>query len=196
VIFLEESIIFLGLEVGSWADWVGIVVTFLTIFLTIRYYNNDNKKQFKIVLYPIFTKEIEKGITTFHASPVSLEFYAVNFSKAPDLVYFFTIRTKRNFFQKNIRKVPKINVDWDFSFGNRVPDYQPVEPRNKTKIEHFEIHWFYDAALSAYYKTKNKKFMKKVFLEIVYVNVDGKEFSKPIVFTVENLLAYSNEKKR
>lgn len=42
--FLVESMKFLGLEIGSWADWIGIVVTFLTIFLTIRYYNNDNKK--------------------------------------------------------------------------------------------------------------------------------------------------------
>lgn len=186
---------FLGLEIGSWADWIGIIVTFLTIFLTIRYYNNDNKKNFKVVLYPIFTQE-EDGIINVQQKPVSLEFYAVNFSKGPDLVYFFTIRTKRNFFQKYFRKVPDINIDWDFSLGNRVPDYQSVEPRNKTKTERFEIHWFYDAALWAYRKTKNKKFMEKVFLEIVYVNVDGKEFSKSVVFPVKEILAYSNDKKR
>lgn len=189
---MEESMKFLELDVGSWADWIGIIVTFLTI----RYYNSDNKKLFKLVLYPIFTKEVEKGITTFHSSPVSIEFYAVNFSKAPDLVYFFTIRTKRNLFQKYIRKVPKINVDWDWTFGNRVPEYQSVKPRNKTKTEHFDIQWFYDAAINTYNKTKKKKFMKKIFLEIVYLNVDGKEFSKSVVFTVKDLLAYSNEKKR
>ncbi|MGC3221139.1 hypothetical protein, partial [Enterococcus faecium] len=59
---------------GTVADWIGIIVTALTKFFTVKYYLNDNKREFRIVLYPLYTKE-EKGITFTSAQPLFYEFY-------------------------------------------------------------------------------------------------------------------------
>lgn len=180
---------------GTLADWVGIIATVLTIFLTIRYYLSDNKRDFRIVFYPIFYSE-ENGIRSVQTVPVSFEFYAVNFSKQPDAVCFFTIRNKANYFSRKILGIPIYNLGWDLDIGGRKPEYQNVEPKHSTKTEVFKAHWFMDHALYIYNKSKHKKFIKKIKLEIVYVNVEGKEFSKKIVITVDELMGYKNEEER
>lgn len=180
---------------GTLADWVGILVTALTIFLTIRYYTKDNKRSFKIVLYPVYWKDTKDGIRAFYSEPQAYEFYAVNFSKNTDAVYFFTIVSKASYLTRLIRGIPNAQLDWDMSFGSRVPEYQNVEPRHSTKKENFESHWFFDHALSIYKETKRKLGMKKVKISIVYVNVEGKEFSKTMVFPVSLLQQYEKDKK-
>ncbi|MCX4168238.1 hypothetical protein ORY94_09920 [Enterococcus casseliflavus] len=192
---MSEKVIFNLDGYGTLADWIGIVATVLTIFLTIRYYLNDNKRDFRIVFYPIYYSE-SNGIQTFYSEPVSFEFYAVNFSKQTDAVYFYTIRNSGNYFKRKILGISIYNINWDFNFGERRPEYQNVEPKHSTKKEVFKAHWFMDHALYVYNKSKYKKFIKKIKLEIVYVNVEGKEFSKKIVITVDELIRYKNEKEK
>lgn len=39
---------FWGLEIGSWAEWVGSIGTIITIWFTIRFYNKDRRVRFLI----------------------------------------------------------------------------------------------------------------------------------------------------
>lgn len=180
---------------GTVADWIGILATVLTIFLTIRYYMNDNRRSFKIVFYPLNWKDSEHGVEIYSSQPQSFEFYAVNFSKNVDAVYFYTIVSKASWVSKRIFGIPVKHLDWDFSFGQRVPQYQNIGPRKSTKKETFNSHWFYDHALDVYMDTKRKKCIKHIKLAIVYVNVEGKKFSRTVVFHVEDLLKYKKEKQ-
>lgn len=179
---------------GTLADWVGIIATIGTILLTMRYYFNDNKKDFKIVFYPLYSQKKEE-ITYYSSEIKRFEFYAVNFSKSVDLVYFYTIKTKANFLVRKLSGIPIEHLNWNiFSMDNK-PNYQVVESRNYTKVEKFQAHWFFDHALMAYKKTRNKRFLKNVGLEIIYVNVEGKEFNKVIKFPVTELINYEKSKK-
>ena len=174
---------------GTVADWFGIIATGLAIFLTVRYYANDNKREFRIVFYPIYHLE-ENSRRTYYNNPRSFEFYVVNFSKQTDAVYFYTIKSKANLFSRKCLGIPILHLNWDFSIGPRKPNYQNIEPKHNTRIEFFEVHWFIDHALEVYEKSKRKCLIKKIKLEIVYVNVEGKKFSKILPFEVEGLLSY------
>ncbi|EOB1354125.1 hypothetical protein ACIQTF_000165 [Enterococcus faecium] len=180
---------------GTVADWIGIVVTALTIFFTVKYYLNDNKREFRIVLYPLYTKE-EKGITFASAQPLFYEFYAVNFSKNPDSVYFYTIRPKRNILDKLFFKIPKDQLSLASPFEEKSPEYQTLGSKERTKIEKIKVELLYAHLSYLYQRTNKNRYLKKMILEIVYLNVEGKEFSKPIVFPIELIRQYMEEQKR
>ena len=103
-----------------------------------------------------------------------------------DEVYDDAIRTgdRMRGYIKNIRPDNKIDVSL------QIQGYQNIEPKHNTRIEFFEVHWFIDHALEVYEKSKRKCLIKKIKLEIVYVNVEGKKFSKILPFEVEGLLSY------
>ncbi|ENZ5625708.1 hypothetical protein ACGWZA_000257 [Enterococcus hirae] len=180
---------------GTIADWIGILVTALTIFLTVKYYLNDNKREFRIVLYPLYVEE-NNGINIGYRKPVFFEFYAVNFSKNPDSVYFYTIRPKHNILKKLFFKIPNDQLSLSNPFEERIPEYQTLDSKEKTKIEKVKIELLYQYISSLYGRTKRNKYLKEMTLEIVYLNVEGKEFSKPIVFSIESIQEYMEERKR
>ncbi len=180
---------------GTIADWVGILVTALTIFLTVKYYLNDNRREFRIVIYPLYTKKA-KGITFNSAQPLFYEFYAVNFSKNPDSVYFYTIRPKRNILDKLFFKIPSAQLSLSNPFEERLPEYQTLGPKERTKIEKVKAELLYDHLSSLFKRTKRSKYLRKMTLEIVYLNVEGKEFSRQIVFPIELIRQYMEKQKR
>lgn len=179
---------------GSVADWVGILVTALTIFFTVKYYLNDNKREFRIVLYPLYTEENNEMLIGY-SEPVFFEFYAVNFSKNPDSVYFYTIRPKYTILGKLFFKIQKNPLDLSNPFEERRPEYQTLGSKERTKIEKVKVELLYDRLSYLYKRTKRNKYLRKMTLEIVYQNVEGKEFSKQIIFPIELILQYMEEQK-
>ena len=81
-------------------------------------------------------------------------------------------------------------------FEERIPEYQTLDSKEKTKIEKVKIELLYQYISSLYGRTKRNKYLKEMTLEIVYLNVEGKEFSKPIVFSIESIQEYMEERKR
>ncbi|MBO0431517.1 hypothetical protein [Enterococcus sp. DIV0660C] len=126
---------------GTVADWVGIFVTALTIFFTVKYYLNDNRREFRIVIYPLYNNE-KKGITFGSTQPLFYEFYAVSFSKNPDSVYFYTIRPKKNILDKLFFKIPETQLILSNPFEERPPEYQTLGPKERTKIEKVKVNYY------------------------------------------------------
>lgn len=163
--------------------------------LTIRYYSNDNKRKFKIVIYPLYSKKAN-GIFFGSTKPQFYEFYAVNFSKNPDSVYFYKILPKRSILDKVFYKIPNEQLDLSCPFEESRPDYQTIGSKERTKIEKVSADLLYSHLSHLYMRTKNNKYLKKMILEIVYVNVEGKEFSKQLIFSTEEICEYNDEQKR
>ncbi|EME7200357.1 hypothetical protein OPR93_002711 [Enterococcus faecium] len=130
-----------------------------------------------------------------YSEPVFFEFYAVNFSKNPDSVYFYTIRPKYTILGKLFFKIQKNPLDLSNPFEERRPEYQTLGSKERTKIEKVKVELLYDRLSYLYKRTKRNKYLRKMTLEIVYQNVEGKEFSKQIIFPIELIQQYMEEQK-
>ncbi|WP_066025772.1 hypothetical protein [Enterococcus mundtii] len=175
---MEESMKFLGLDFGSWADWIGIVVTIITIVLTVRYYSKDNRRRLLIGfdIVPI-THQNDNGVTQLKSGTKYI-IWAVNVSKLTDSVYYSSIRYKPSFYKRLKER----------AFSTQKSGYipQPLEEFLKigepTKFEtlgerekttRYEVR---SQSIDNFALEKFKKTGKKVVLWITFTDILGKEY--------------------
>lgn len=187
--FLGESMKFLGLEIGSWADWIGIVVTIITIVLTVRYYSKDNRRRLLIGfdIVPITHKKDNGEVAV--KSETKYIFWAVNVSKVTDSVSFSSICYKPSFYNRLKEKL--------FSIEKRDYIPQPLEEFMKigepTKFETlgerektigYEVR---SQSIDNFALEKFKGTGKKVVLWITFTDILGKEYKRELIYTKKEL---------
>lgn len=179
----------MGLEIGSWADWIGIVVTIITIVLTVRYYSKDNRRKLLIGfdIVPITYKK-DNGVVGMKSKKKYI-FWAVNVSKVTDSVCFSSICYKPSLYNRLKEKLSSIN--------ERVYIPQPLEEFMKIgEPTQFETlgerektigHEVREQTIDNFALEKFKKTGKKVVLWITFTDILGKEYKRELIYKKKEL---------
>ncbi|MFJ1628092.1 hypothetical protein [Marinilactibacillus psychrotolerans] len=161
---------------GTLADWIGILVTVATIFLTIRHYSASNKIDFRIMSYSRNKSKEKKGITYINAER---EFIVtgVNFGQNPELFRLegFLKREKIPEKIKRIilfkkREILPVKID---IINHKKIEYQLVQAHHQIDEEVFDINY-----LKNHLEINNFDVNKGFY--IIYAHVSGKKFKKRI----------------
>ncbi|MGO2082485.1 hypothetical protein [Vagococcus sp.] len=191
---MNENTIFMGLEIGSWADWIGIVVTIITIVLTVRYYGKDNRRRLLIGfdIVPITYKK-DKGIIGVR-SDTKYIIWAVNVSKVTDSVIYSSIRYKPSFYKRlkeslfSTQKSGYIPQPLEeFIKIGEPTKFETLGEREKTTGYEVRSQSINDFALERFEKTG-----KKVVLWITFTDILGKEYKRELIYTKKELKKFSN----
>lgn len=177
---------------GTLADWIGIIVTTLTVFLTIRHYSNDNKVRFQVQA----TNKVvsKKDSLTSVGSGLTLTFY--NTGKVPTAVRFEGMVVSYTLSERIIRwilpkffrfssKARKIYNEVahdvhviDLTFMENI-DYELMHPFAKPytiSISHSELMDMTIRLSKGNERQKRKlKENKKITFQFVYLFSSGKE---------------------
>lgn len=186
---MNENTIFMSLEIGSWADWIGIVVTIITIVLTVRYYSKDNRRRLMIGFDVVrITYKKDNGIVGMKSEKKYI-FWAVNVSKVTDSVCFSSICYKPSFYNRLKEKL--------FSIKKRVYIPQPLEEFMKIgEPTQFETlgerektigHEVRAQTIDNFASEKFKKTGKKVVLWITFTDILGKEYKRELIYKKKEL---------
>ncbi|WP_146161817.1 hypothetical protein [Trichococcus patagoniensis] len=157
---------------GNLADWVGIIATVLTIFLTLRHYSNDNRIDFRIMCYSKNVSEKENGTTSIKGER-ELVVCGVNFSKSPQLFRFEGFEKKESVFDLIGRMYSgekKFVLPLDFEIiRHEVVDYELVNQNEKSKDIFLSENY-----VNRYLKINNIDIHEGFF--VVYMHISGKRF--------------------
>lgn len=182
---MEENVKFLSLEIGSWADWVGIVVTIITIILTVRYYSKDNRRRLLIGfdIVPITHKK-GNGVTSVKSSTKYI-IWAVNVSKVTDSVSYSSIRYKPTLYIRLKERLFSIAKSGyipqsleEFIKIGEPTNFETLGEREKTTGYEVRSQSIDDFALARFKKTG-----KKVILWITFTDILGKEYKRELIYT-------------
>lgn len=164
---------------GSLADWVGIFATVLTIFFTLRHYTNDNKIDFRIMIYSRYqSKEIAPGATSVSGSR-NIIISGVNFGKYSEKFRLEGFMKKENLWQKAVRIckrekrsiLPK-SIEL---FPHEKIDYELVLPHDQSKEEIFSQDYLTN------HLSINDFDLQEGFY-VVYFHISGKMFKKLVKY--------------
>lgn len=202
---------FLGLEIGSWAEWVGAFGTILTVWLSIRFYSKDNRMKFLVrQTHHIVSKEengstaLREGVTLsgFNDSAQTALFAFNGFYLQPrrwlrvrlwflnGLISFqWTNRWLYELVElrEKARPLGDINVKSVF-FGN---DFETVEGHNRTKDVKIPFEYLLSNIVNMLrqdkYNLKRLKKGKKVIIVYVFQKHDGTEYHSRMVIGTETV---------
>ncbi|MDT2864345.1 hypothetical protein [Vagococcus carniphilus] len=186
---MKENTIVMGLEIGSWADWIGIVVTIITIVLTVRYYSKDNRRKLLIGFDIVPITHKEDNSVTYVKSSEKYIIWAVNVSKVNDSVSYSSIRYKPSFYKRikeSFFSAPKSgymsqSLEEFIKIGEPTK-FEILGEREKTSGYEVRAQSIDNFALERFRKNG-----KKVVLWITFTDILGKEYKRELIYTKEEL---------
>lgn len=202
-------ILFLGLEIGSWAEWFGSAGTILTVWLSISFYGKDNRVRFLIRQTRNILKESKDGSIK---SSEGVTLYGFNDSSRTALLTFCgfylqpcrMLRIRLWWINKlvasqgmnrwvyklierraEIRPIGDINIK-NLFFGN---EFETVKGFGRTTDQKIPLEYLLDNAVNMLrqdkYNSKRLKKGKEIIVVYVFQKHDGTEYHSRMVLDTE-----------
>lgn len=200
---------FLGLEIGSWAEWVGAFGTMLTVWLSISFYGKDNRVRFLVrQTSHVLTKNkngsiaSHEGVTLsgFNDSSQTALFAFSGFYLQPCRLLRIWLRLLNGLIASRrmnrwlyklvdlrgkARPLGDINIK-NLLFGN---DFETVEGRSRTTDVKIPLEYLLNNVVNMLrqdkYNLKRLKKGKKVIIVYVFQKHDGTEYHSRMVIDAE-----------
>ena len=164
---MEKSFLFFD-GIGTLGDWVGILATIITIWVTIRHFSKENRIKYEFILDvgksykydPIKGEQIADGflytISVFNDSPTPILIRADKFKQKATLLDKMFRKNNNSFYM-------------DLFDERTSSDFVRIEPFNKEKVKVLSHKWIKSTTNS------NEIDLEKRGIEILFREIRGKE---------------------